>query len=55
MPKSKSRRQVSFLLSKGSPLTDVQKSKLKDELHSGEVKIKKGASRRGKRFANAGG
>lgn len=37
---TKSRRQVSFLLSKGSPLSGGQKKKLKDELHSGAVKVK---------------
>lgn len=39
--KKKSKRQVAFLLSKGSPLTPEQKSKLKVELHSGAVKVKK--------------
>ena len=38
--KSKSRRQVSYLLSSGSPLTGAQKSRLKGELHSGAVKVK---------------
>jgi len=41
MPKTKSKKQVGYLLSKGSPLTDKQKKKLKSELHSGKVKIKK--------------
>lgn len=42
MPKEKSRKQVGFLLSdKVSPLTDRQKAKLKRELHSGAVKVKK--------------
>ena len=40
-PKSKSRRQVGFLLSSDSPLTNAQKSKLKGELHRGTVKVKK--------------
>lgn len=39
--KTKSRKQVGFLLSKGSPLTMKQKGKLKKELHSGTVKVKK--------------
>lgn len=44
MPKgqhSKTRKQVGLLLSKNSPLNPAQKSKLKSELHSGKVKIKK--------------
>jgi hypothetical protein len=41
MPKTKSRKQVRFLLSKGSPLTKKQTAKLKRELHSGKVKVKK--------------
>jgi hypothetical protein len=40
--KTKSKKQVGFLLSSGSPLTDKQKSKLKGELHSGAVKVKGG-------------
>ncbi|MHB8483281.1 MAG: hypothetical protein ACYDBV_11210 [Nitrospiria bacterium] len=36
-PKQKSKRQVRFLLSSGSPLSDKQKDKLKKELHSGSV------------------
>jgi hypothetical protein len=42
---SKSKRQVGYLLSSGSPLSDKQKSKLKGELHSGSVKVKKGKKR----------
>ncbi len=38
--KTKSKRQVGFLLSSGSPLTGAQKDKLKSELHSGAVKVK---------------
>lgn len=53
MPKVKSKKQVRYLLSKGSPLSEDQKAKLKDELHSGEVKIKKHASSRGKKFARS--
>jgi hypothetical protein len=37
--KRKSLRQVRFLLSKGSPLTLRQRSKLKGELRRGSVKI----------------
>lgn len=39
MPKKKSKKQVGYLLSKGSPLSKQQKGKLKGELHSGAVKI----------------
>jgi len=38
----KSLTQVRFLLSSGSPLKDRQKEKLKAELHSGAVRIKRG-------------
>jgi hypothetical protein len=39
-PKQKSKRQVRFLLSNGSPLSNQQKDKLKKELHTGAVKEK---------------
>jgi hypothetical protein len=39
--KTKSQKQVAYLLSKVSPLSDKQQGKLKKELHSGAVKIKK--------------
>jgi hypothetical protein len=39
--KTKSKKQVGYLLSKGSPLTYKEQTKLKKELHSGKVKIKK--------------
>lgn len=39
--KAKSKKQVGYLLSKGSPLSGKQKEKLKGELHSGKVKVKK--------------
>jgi len=39
MAKTKSKRQVGYLLSNGSPLSDAQKTKLKNELHSGAVKV----------------
>ena len=38
--KQKSKKQVAYLLSKGSPLDKKQQSKLKGELHSGAVKVK---------------
>ena len=41
MAKTKTRRQTRYLLSKVSPLTPAQKNKLKKELKSGAVKIKK--------------
>ena len=41
MPKTKSRKQVRFLLSKGSTLTAKQKAKLKRELKSRKVRIKR--------------
>ena len=40
-PKMKSKKQVGYLLSKGSPLTATQRKKLLGELHSGAVKVKK--------------
>jgi hypothetical protein len=39
--KTKSFRQVKFLLSKGTPLKPDQKNKLLDELHRGEIKVVK--------------
>ena len=47
--KTKSRKQVGYLLSKGSPLTPAQKSKLKGELHSGTVKVAGGLGARKKK------
>lgn len=38
--KVKSKRQVRYLLSSGSPLEERQKAILKRELHTGKVKIK---------------
>jgi hypothetical protein len=46
--KKKSKRQVAFLLSKGSPMTGKQKDKLKSELHSGAVKVEKGKKKKKK-------
>jgi hypothetical protein len=40
MPKEQTKKQVAYLLSKVSPLSGKQQTKLKKELHSGEVKIK---------------
>jgi len=39
--KTKSRKQVRFLLSKVSPLQNKQKAKLKKELKTGKVKVRK--------------
>jgi len=50
MPKgqhTKSKKQVGYLLSKGSPLSAAQQQKLKSELHSGQVKVRKGPSSKG--------
>jgi len=41
MAKTKSKKQVAYLLLKGSPLKSDEKNKLKKELHSGKVKVKK--------------
>lgn len=41
MSKTKSLRQVKYLLSKVSPLTEEEKSKLKQELVQGFVRIKR--------------
>lgn len=41
MHKTKSKKQVAYLLSSGSPLKNAQKKKLKGELHSGKVRVKK--------------
>lgn len=37
--KTKTRRQVRYLLSAGSPLSAAQKEKLRQELRSGAVKV----------------
>lgn len=44
--KKKSKRQVRYLMSKGSPLSGAQKDKLEGELHSGKVKIKGGKKKK---------
>ena len=49
MAKAKSRQQVKFLLSDGSPLTQAEKGKLKGELHSGSVKIQSPRRKDGKK------
>jgi hypothetical protein len=38
---TKSKKQVGYLLSKGSPLTGAEQKKLKSELHTGKVKVSK--------------
>lgn len=40
-PIYKSQKQTAFLLSKVSPLTPKEQEKLKRELHSGKVRVKK--------------
>lgn len=39
MSKTKSKKQVGYLMSKGSPLSPKQKKKLAGEMHSGKVKV----------------
>jgi hypothetical protein len=39
--KTKTLKQTRYLLSKVSPLTPQEKTRLKSELHSGAVKVKK--------------
>ena len=39
--KTKSKKQVAFLLSEGSPLTGAEKARLRDELGSGSVKVRR--------------
>lgn len=41
MAKTKTKRQVGYLLSKYSPLTYAQRANLEAELHSGEVRVKR--------------
>ena len=38
---TKSQKQVAYLLSKVSPLSKKQQTKLKGELHTGKVKVQK--------------
>jgi hypothetical protein len=38
--KTKTQKQVAYLLSKVSPLSGKEQGKLKKELHSGDIKIK---------------
>jgi hypothetical protein len=40
--KAKTKKQVAYLLSSGSPLSSKERNKLKKELHSGDVKVKPG-------------
>jgi hypothetical protein len=44
---TKSKKQVAYLLSKVSPLSEKQQGKLKGELHKGKVKVEKGKDSRG--------
>jgi hypothetical protein len=37
--KTKSKKQVAYLLSRWSPLTGQQKEKLMNELHGGQVRV----------------
>jgi hypothetical protein len=37
---TKTKKQVAYLLSKATPLSEKQQGKLKKELHSGAVKVK---------------
>jgi len=41
MAETKSKQQVGFLLSKGSPLSEEEKEMLKRELKSRKVRVKK--------------
>jgi len=52
MPKTKSKKQIAFLLSSGSLLSAEQKAKLKRELHRGTVRVKKKEKGWPKRDAN---
>lgn len=48
MAKTKSQKQVRYLLSAGSPLSDSQKTTLKRELRSGAVKVRKRKKKKSK-------
>jgi hypothetical protein len=39
MPHSKTKKQVAYLMSSGSPLKPAQKETLRAELHSGRVRV----------------
>jgi len=39
MAETKTKRQVAFLLSKGSPMSESQKARLLSELKTGKVKV----------------
>jgi hypothetical protein len=39
MAETKTKKQVAFLLSKGSPLSESQRSRLLSELKTGKVKV----------------
>ncbi len=51
--KTKSKKQVGYLLSSGSPLSGEQKAKLKGELHSGAVKVKGKAKKMPTKFSQS--
>lgn len=53
MPKTKSKKQVRYLLSKGTPLSGSQKAKLMSELHSGSVKVEGKAKKKPTSFSQA--
>jgi len=51
--KKKSKKQVAYLLSSGSPLSGPQKAKLKSELHSGSVKIASKPKKKPSKYSQA--
>ena len=53
MPKTKSKKQVRYLLSKGTPLSGPQKAKLLSELHSGAVRVRSKPKKKPTKFSQA--
>ena len=53
MSKTKSKKQVRYLLSKGTPLSGPQKAKLMSELHSGEVTVRSKPKHKPSTFSQA--
>lgn len=53
MAKIKSKKQVAYLLSKGSPLSGPQQAKLKSELHSGAVAVRSKPKNKPTKFSQA--
>lgn len=51
--KTKSKKQVGYLLSKGTPLSGPQKAKLLSELHSGAVKVRSKPVKKPTKFSQA--